>query len=178
MKDYSLGKKKNFILNYKVKNDLIIINLANKNTRIIPYSKDKEITILKLMKSQINNNFERNIKKQINYSTKLSAVFLGLIALVGSFILLTNLPFNIGAIIYSYFAINTGIFIKNSFDIIKYKSLLKDLNKNKLFIENEIIFNESKSYDNKKRVTINDVNKISYNRLNNLIKYKKRVLKK
>lgn len=178
MKDYSLGKKKNFILNYKVRNDLIIINFANKNTRIIPYSKDKEITILKLMKKQINNDFERKIKKKVENSTKLSAVCLGLMTLVSGFILLTNLPFNIGAIIYTCLAINASIFIKKSFDIIKYKRLLKDLNKNKLFIENEIILNESKSYGDKKRLTINNINSISYNRLNNLVKYKKRVLKK
>ena len=67
--------------------------------------------------------------------------------------------------------------IRNKLDNIKLKNIVKDINKNKLFIENERLLT-TKLDNSDYSLNINDIHTYSYNKLNNTINYKKRVLRK
>ena len=68
MKNYAINKyqEKSFILNYKIIDDKIIINLASSDNYTLPYTKENEIMILERMKDQVLNSDEyfNRIKKK------------------------------------------------------------------------------------------------------------------
>lgn len=178
MKDYSLGKNKNFILNYRIENDSIIVNLANKEKMRLPYNRKNEIDVLRNMKKQVINckceNKLANKKENELQKLKISSI---ISIIITSLLLATNLSFTIGAIIYSALGVNVILAISCFIKVNKFNRLISDIKKNKLFVGNEIIINSCKK-ENDKNLTINDVDNISYTKINTIIKNKKRVLRK
>lgn len=65
MKDYALNKKdkRMFILNYKIIDNQIIVNLASKEEFVIPYTEDNERKILDIMEKQVENS-DKLVSKQ------------------------------------------------------------------------------------------------------------------
>ena len=178
MKDYSLKRHKKFIINYNIQDNFIIINYADKSKKISPYTYDKEKKILQTMKEQITDtNYEKKIRNKLDNEktkNKVSSIFS---ILIGSSLMLTNISFSIGAIIYSTLLVNILTCIFSKFKTIKLKNIVKDINKNKLFIENERLLT-TKLDNSDYSLNINDIHTYSYNKLNNTINYKKRVLRK
>jgi len=178
MKDYSLKRQKNFIINYNIQDDFIIINYADKSRKITIYNSTKEKKILETMKEQITNtNYERKIKNKLDYEKNKNMISSIFSILIGTSLLLTNISFSIGAIIYSVLLVNVLTYISSKLKTIRLKNILKDINKNKLFIENERLLNTKlDNYDY--TLNINNIHNYSYNKLNTIVNNKKRVLKK
>ena len=143
MKDYSLNKydKRDFILNYMIENDQIKIRYADNKTYTIPYTSHNEKKIIKKMKLQVLNSgkFEDEQKENVKKNIK------GLIANI------VILGLNILSIIYldsgmiSYIISIISAFTLEAYtcNIIKIKRALEDIEKNKLFINNEEEINKS-----------------------------------
>ena len=143
MKDYSLNKydKRDFILNYMIENDQIKIRYADNKTYTIPYTSHNEKKIIKKMKLQVLNSgkFEDEQKENVKKYIK------GLIANI------VILGLNILSIVYldggmiSYIISIISAFNLEAYtcNIIKIKRALKDIEKNKLLINNEEEINKS-----------------------------------
>lgn len=143
MKDYSLNKydKRDFILNYMIENDQIKIRYADNKTYTIPYTSHNEKKIIKKMKLQVLNSgkFEDEQKENVKKNIK------GLIANI------VILGLNILSIVYldggmiSYIISIISAFTLEAYtcNIIKIKRALKDIEKNKLLINNEEEINKS-----------------------------------
>lgn len=143
MKDYSLNKydKRDFILNYMIENDQIKIRYADNKTYTIPYTSHNEKKIIKKLKLQVLNSgkFEDEQKENVKKNIK------GLIANI------VILGLNILSIIYldsgmiSYIISIISAFTLEAYtcNIIKIKRALEDIEKNKLFINNEEEINKS-----------------------------------
>lgn len=143
MKDYSLNKydKRDFILNYMIENDQIKIRYADNKTYTIPYTSHNEKKIIKKMKLQVLNSgkFEDEQKENVKKNIK------GLIANI------VILGLNILSIVYldggmiSYIISIISAFTLEAYtcNIIKIKRALEDIEKNKLFINNEEEINKS-----------------------------------
>lgn len=143
MKDYSLNKydKRDFILNYMIENDQIKIRYADNKTYTIPYTSHNEKKIIKKMKLQVLNSgkFEDEQKENVKKYIK------GLIANI------VILGLNILSIVYldggmiSYIISIISAFTLEAYtcNIIKIKRALKDIEKNKLLINNEEEINKS-----------------------------------
>jgi len=67
MKDYTINEeeKDNFILNYKIIDGQIVINLASGKTEKIYYNKENEQKILKLMEDQVYKCNEFNLANEL-----------------------------------------------------------------------------------------------------------------
>lgn len=138
MKDYSLNKKdaKNFILNYEVKDKQIIINYANGEIKIKPYSKQEEIALLHNMKMQVlrSDNFRTSLYNK--YEALLRWIINELFLLVLFIIAIANfnVPIEIvlgGAVL---FPVVISITVRKVFDCNKVRN---DLKKQVLFIGND-----------------------------------------
>ena len=184
MKDYSFRENKEFIRDYSIKDNKIIINLANKKKKILPYDRNIEITILKTMRNQVlRMGYEQEISSCLKYS-KINLVLSSLIAIMLLSFLITNfIPFSIGLSFYAFSAINIYIALCQVWNIFEYKILLKDIKRNKLFLRNELrLAKRFKVGTDKHNININDIQRISTRKLNNLVskvnRPRKRILKK
>lgn len=140
MKNYSLNfeDSKTFILNYKVEDNQIIVNLASRENYVIPYTLENEKILLERMKTQVLNSREFEYEqKKIFYLYMILATYCGIalpIFVIGD----TTIPFLdvIGAGL-SAFSTIYGVY-----KMIDIKRKIKDINKNKMFLNNEEILNE------------------------------------
>lgn len=170
MKDYVINKnkRKNFILNYQIKDDQIIINYASKKSKKIPYSKEAENQILNKMESQVNNfdqaKFERTLteeeyfqdkilKKTLNGFIPVGIVFIALSIFTGQFIPVFCL---VGSAIFVMSGIELGR-LKSvaNYRENRYNEVLKDIDKQRKFIEHKKEINYVLKKKNEKEVTIN-----------------------
>ena len=182
MKDYTFNSedKKNFILNYVVSSNVvgeknIIVKLASGEKMVVPYSKDNEKKILMKMREQVLNSKsyldEMDYNKYISFGLPFADIFLafGMYGIFGE----------------SYILSIPGIlFLKNLAIGMNSRSKIKDIEKLKLFLENEELFkkdnmnsnvlsNISKkardTIDSKDDITLNDMDKFKYNDVRTMI---------
>lgn len=144
MKDYSLNYEdsKTFILNYKIEHNQIIVILASGENYVIPYSLENEKNLLERMKKQVlsSSEFETKQKKRFSSAWKW-AIWSGFMLAFNSIVLATgNSIFPVAS------GICAGLF---GFDItcrvysmIDSKGKIKDIYKNKMFLNNEELLNE------------------------------------
>lgn len=182
MKDYSFSRDNDFIINYYVCQDSILVNYAGGKTEEFPKDKKTEVKLLMKMREQIlDMGHEYEIKDCLKFSI-INLVLSGLIGVgVFSFLLINHIFFTMAVIPYIFSYLNVYYALCQIWNIIECNVLLKDLAKNKLFLKNELNLRRTYrlGYDNHP-INLNDVHNISKGELNNLVKksYKKRILKK
>lgn len=183
MKDYSYGdykKQKNFILNYKIVDGEIIINLATGKQLVYPFSKDNEQKVIDMMEAQVSDIDEADFKAK-NYLKK------GALTIISIFLISLNaylyyhifnststdgLGYAGGALVY----INLEI-IRS---IVVIKKQVKDLEKHKFFMEKKEEVNNTKQYSKNiysglEKSNINEYEEIT---INTMDKIKLKELKK
>lgn len=196
MKDYSLNSKdsKTFILNYKVEDNQIVVNLASSENYIIPYTKDNERKILDMMEKQVldSDKFVSKQEKRFSSAWKWS-IFSGACLATISIILATGNATEpvVSGIFAGWFVfdIATRIYI-----MVDSKRKIKDIYKNKMFLNNRELLNEkvksnqnilsnvdtktkelvSSTPEDKPVFTINSIDKIKYNELRKILENIKR----
>lgn len=143
MKDYSLNKydKRDFILNYMIENDQIKIRYADNKTYTIPYTSHNEKKIIKKMKLQVLNSgkFEDEQKENVKKNIK---GLIANIAIIG-FNILSIVSLDGGMMSYIISIISAFTLEAYTCNIIKIQRTLKDIEKNKLLMNNEEEINKS-----------------------------------
>lgn len=180
----STSSKSYFITSYEIDNDSIIVYYADKKTEILKYDKETEKQLLKKMKRQVLQSY--NDKKE--YRNKM----------------LLYLFWNVNTLYWTFYSINS-LMSKKEFEalllicgimqficfgyfnnrLISSITSYKDLEKNKLFIDNEELLNkEYNNYinsisnakikneipDNIVKYDINNIDKVKYKNLKKMIK--------
>lgn len=149
MRNYSLNSEdsKNFILNYEIQNNKIIVNYAKGKPFEFPYSKSLEKNILSKMESQVTENAK--FKQNHALVTTSGALFLLLCMIACSIVYLVS---PIGgfdpAIITVLFLAGGGSVVKFTSDIVKYKKNLKDIEKNLYFLQEKKRLENANKIDN------------------------------
>ena len=180
MKDYTLNKEdeRTFILNYEVKDNKIIVNFASGKKYEVPYTEEDEKIILTLMKEQVNNTekFEKTAKKKLKVTTGwiiysiVNIVFVATILLTGS----STAP--AVQVICGSLLILSGTL--ETYALVDIKTKLKDLKKNKLFLNYEDLFKSKEKTDDdilteeeivRETITLNDIDKMSYNEVKEMV---------
>ena len=177
MKNYSINEyqKKSFILNYCVKDNNIIVNLANGNNYMIPYSIENEKMILERMRDQVIDSkefYDNIVKKEKKYEIimfLLCFFTINIYYFMGMNILM---PF-----LYAFS-------IKSIWDYVNISKYVDDYKKNLLFINNSDIFKSNnitkkdlldvskktrkimKEHD----ITLNDLDNIDYEDIAYIVK--------
>jgi len=144
MKDYSLNLEdsKTFVLNYTVKDNQITVNLANGENYVIPYTAENEVKLLKRMKTQVlqSDEFMSKQEKRFSKSWKLAIWGVSMLALnviaSASDISAVSIVSGMWA---SWFVFDIGYRI---YSMIDSKRNIKDINKNKMLLNNEERLNE------------------------------------
>lgn len=144
MKDYSLNLEdsKTFVLNYTVKDNQITVNLANGENYVIPYTAENEVKLLKRMKTQVlqSDEFMSKQEKRFSKSWKLAIWGVPMLALnviaSASDISAVSIVSGMWA---SWFVFDIGYRI---YSMIDSKRNIKDINKNKMLLNNEERLNE------------------------------------
>ena len=170
MKDYTLDKKEkeNFILNYEIfnKSSEIIVHFATGEDYIIPYTKENEKKLLDKMREQIKESgaFEEAAITKIESfkELKLPLIILGTlffpaIALISSQL---HVPTALWIIIGGWVTAGVSILTNMSIKVKALKNKLKDLAKNKKFLENEREITEALE-EEKDRVHQNTLSNVS-----------------
>ena len=139
----------NVILGYKIKDNKILIDFANKlESHHIPYSFENEKKVLEQMKKQltdstcdrrishINNFIVENFAAASKFLLPLGAILVNLAALDQNNPVVFKVLFLIAVVL------NVGVIIARFSIFFELKKILCDIDKNKLFIENEDEINE------------------------------------
>lgn len=144
MKDYSLNydDSKTFILNYKIEDNQIIVNLASGEEYIIPYSLKNEKKLLEQMKEQVldSNLFKSKQEKRFSVAWKF-AIWSSAMVVFNAIVLATgrsSLPI-LSGLCAGWFVFDT---IYRVYSMIDSKKKIKDVNKNRMFLNNEELLNE------------------------------------
>lgn len=144
MKDYSLNYEdsKTFILNYKIEDNQIIVNLASGEEYIIPYSLENEKKLLEQMKEQVIDSdvFKSKQEKRFSVAWKW-AIWSGAMLVFNAVALATgssSLPI-VNGICAGWFVFDTTYRV---YSMIDSKKKIKDVNKNRMFLNNEELLNE------------------------------------
>ena len=180
MKDYTLNKedKRTFILNYEIKDNKIIVNFASGKKYEVPYTEENEKIILTLMEEQVNNSekFERVSKKNLKFFkgwlifSIANIIFDATILLTGS----STAP-AVQVICGSWFILSGTL---ETYALVDIKTKLKDLKKNKLFLNYEDLFKSKEKTDDdvlteeeivSETITLNDIDKMSYNEVKEMV---------
>lgn len=163
MKDYSMGADGNFILNYEIKDNMIITNhpvsegffkdIINKflkreivKIKCYEYSKEKEIDILKQMKNQLSNkNYIKAEKTYLlacydDFKRNLLRTLLFFMIIVFSI----GTPYITGILIFTsfYFVLTLKELVSYFCAKIKIRVVEEDILKSELFLENELKLND------------------------------------
>lgn len=178
MKDYSNGAMPEFILNYKIEGNNIIINHADGSVSTVEYTKENEDKMLKDLRRQIN--LYHQSKETCEWQMKnFKNIFLVLLlALIIGFIFIGN-PIEMGFAIISF----TFLSMFDLYLVLKTKKYLKEITKDyekiEFFLENQKLINEKvKSYtnqeksislENEKCFNINMIDNMSYEDLKQLV---------
>lgn len=138
MKNYSISsaKSKEFILNYKVVGNQIIINYADGNVKMRDYSIQAEKEILEKMRMQVlmSRSFSANLNNKFEIFLKLFLDEVLLFVLFGIGAINLNLSLTgiiMGSIIFPIVIGYTGYKLRG------YQKIRNDIKKNLLFINNE-----------------------------------------
>lgn len=144
MKDYSLNYEdsKTFILNYKIEDNQIIVNLASGEEYIIPYSLENEKKLLEQMKEQVLDSdvFKSKQEKRFSVAWKWAIwssamlVFNAVVLATGS----SSLPI-VSGLCAGWFVFDITYRV---YSMIDSKKKIKDVNKNRMFLNNEELLNE------------------------------------
>ena len=181
MKDYSLNKEESnlFILNYDVKNDQIIVNIANGKKYVVPYTSENESIILDKMERQVREG--QRDKTQLKwqfYGWLIPAAVWGALAvhygvnLIGHY---GNHPVWLDWTLLSISGVMTSMAIASIADA---KKTLNDLKKNVMFLDNKKMFKENIKTDDdlltkeniiEETVTINDIHNMSKEEVEDMI---------
>ena len=144
MKDYSLSYdgSKTFVLNYKIEDNQIIVNLASGENYVIPYSLENEKKLLERMKKQVLSSYEFEIKQEKRFSSAWKwAVWSGSMLVFNVVVLaagITSIPI-VNGLCAGWFVFDTTCRI---YSMIDSKKKIKDVNKNRMFLNNEELLNE------------------------------------
>jgi len=175
--------KKDFILNYVVDGNLIKVNYANGDVYPLPYSKENENKVLEKMEEQVDNSFNYSIgiEKKKNKARFWMIYDSAFIALNVFFIVVSNINFFNGLAIVLF---SLG-FVANAKSFKECNKILKDIEKNQLFLNNverinnylaaanekskEDTMNPVKLERNSNLLTINDAHDMSYNEVNHIL---------
>ncbi len=144
MRDYSLNLEdsKTFVLNYTIKGNQIIVNLAKGENFIIPYTQENEKKLLEIMKKQVlnSNRFMKTQEKRFSRSWKLTT--LSVFMLMFNVLVLASgksiLPVGSG-LCASLFVFNI---IYSVYCMVDSKKNIKDIQKNVILLCNEKKLNE------------------------------------
>lgn len=144
MKNYSLNLEdsKTFVLNYTVKDNQITVNLANGENYVIPYTTENEVKLLKRMKTQVlqSDKFMSKQEKRFSESWKEAIGSVSMIALSVIFLATgTSMVPIISGICVGWFVLDSGYRI---YSMVDSKRNIKDINKNKMLLNNEERLNE------------------------------------
>ena len=144
MKNYSLNYEdsKTFILNYKIEDNQIIVNLASGEEYVIPYSLENEKNLLNRMKEQVLNSveFECEQKRRFSAAWKWTIFSSAMLALNAVSLATGNSLTPIVSIICSgWFVIDITY---NIYRMIDSKKKIEDVNKNRMFLKNKELLNE------------------------------------
>lgn len=149
MKDYSehTKEKKTFILNYKIKKNMIIVKYADGTIEKIPYHQGNEELILDKMKKQFQN-IDENKFVEIKRRNIIFDYIVSLLSIVGvTSFSVVSFGISTPAIIISLGAMSIGIFYLVN-GIQQHRTVI-DYKKNKKFFEIEKELNANvKKHDN------------------------------
>lgn len=186
MKDYSehTKEKKTFILNYKIKKNIIIVKYADGTIEKIPYHQGNEELILDKMKKQFQN-IDENKFVEIKRRNIIFDYIVSLLSIVGvTSFSVVSFGISTPAIIISLGAMSIGIFylangIQQHRTVIDYKKnkkffeIEKELNTNVKKHDNMLVNTSQrtrrivkKSSEGKNIFNINSVDKVSLGDLN------------
>lgn len=177
MKNYSLNYKESekFIKGYNINEGKINIKYVSGKVKSFPYTSNKENEILYKMKKQVLNSNDFIINQKVN-------IFIGLITIISMSFLVP------AAITSGYFAMSfvpAAVLLFGVGIIISSKAKLNDVNKNKLFLKNEMLLNSKiKSSENvlnktnlKKKDITNSESKMTLNTIHKMkLKQLKQIL--
>lgn len=151
MKDYTLEKNDDFILNYAIEDDYIYIKYASGKTFEKEYSRELEIYLLNQMKEQIKF-YGEILTKEVD-----KRLVLNRLKLIFALLVFGLVNFTLPAIIVSDFLINLLIpittFVCSFISInqiqktMHYKDIINDYLKNINFLENIELFRNGISED-------------------------------
>lgn len=192
MKNYSLNKmmEQDFILNYVIVGDKIIINYANGDVDTLGYSIENEKNILNKMKYQVLNS--KHFSSFLNYKFE---IFLKLFMDVMLLFVLFIITFFVAEMSYITALLGMSIFSVSialtGYKLNSYQKLRNDIKKQLLFLKNEdnlnlvirnnpevirklnskicekVITNESNNF----RFTLNTIDRMEYKELKQVYGY-------
>lgn len=140
MKDYSLNLEdsKTFVLNYIVINNQIMVRFANGEGYFIPYNAENEVKLLKRMKTQVlqSDEFMNKQEKRFSRSWKWAILSASIIALD----IISLASGNSAVPVLS--GICASWFVFEIYNMVDSKRNIKDINKNKMLLNNEERLNE------------------------------------
>lgn len=177
MKDYTHGKDEDFILNYEVKNDKIIIKFADKklSKMVIDYTEENEKKILDKMLKQTKGIDKTKMEEKNNKDSKTTILFA--LAFIVCFIPMAFgfTPLMITASVSFWFCmkyfnsyIETSDYLKSILFLENEAKINEVIKENKNVVEN--VSKKTKSIINKnKKFDINSINKMSYHDLKQLL---------
>lgn len=142
MKDYTLGSSgiKEFILDYEIIDDKLIIKYASGYVEEVVYTNGRLKEVLLKMREQVLEveDLEKRINKKNNFDIRFSATF--------------SILFSILVNPLIHLIISLGLLCNFVIKYFERLSILKDYNKNKLFIENTNLFQNNISKDAVKNI--------------------------
>lgn len=170
MKDYSLNdeERKSFVLNYSKEEETITANFADGSSYTVPNTENNENKIEGKMIEQVVSSKEKE-KKLVNSNTaNILLICVVTIASIVGVLSIKNIP-TIKAIAFAIGAattLNMPMLIK----LAKNNSILKDIQKNRYFVNNQEVINRgitntnvlANSNTKEEVITINDID-YSYN---------------
>lgn len=171
-----------FIINYKINGEKIIVNLANGQQLLIDYNVDNEIKILDMMKSQVKDyDYIKNcINDTFLYHKKLFKFFSILTGMITGTIMIPLLVVVIVSKIYILLLFVIAVLVMGSYSVkelinmVKCSNDLADLEKCHYFLENEGLLKNVKIIDEaQKDLNVdNNLNSIENLFINKLISLK------
>ena len=185
-------------MKYEIKNGQIIINFASKEKLEVPYTEENEKKIKEKMEAQVRNAGANSIKqkceKYLDDKVWLAILLLILITIAFMFTIaiistcgFTNI-YTIAMILIDL-AVSTGTFYC-SHKFYKYESIIRDFEKNELFLKEQNKINENikgnnpnilanvsqktkaiveSAEENESAITINDIDSMSLKELNQIL---------
>lgn len=178
MKDYSLNdeERKSFVLNYSKEEETITANFADRSSYTVPNTENNENKIEGKMIEQVVSSKGKE-KKLVNSNTaNILLICVVTIASIVGVLSIKNIP-TIKAIAFAIGAattLNMPMLIK----LAKNNSILKDIQKNRYFVNNQEVINRgitntnvlANSNTKEEVITINDIDySYSYDELKQIV---------
>ena len=178
MKDYSLNdeERKSFVLNYSKEEETITANFADGSSYTVPNTENNENKIEGKMIEQVVSSKEKE-KKLVNSNTaNILLICVVTIASIVGVLSIKNIP-TIKAIAFAIGAattLNMPMLIK----LAKNNSILKDIQKNRYFVNNQEVINRgitntnvlANSNTKEEIITINDIDyRYNYDELKQIV---------